>query len=182
MFSYEFGIVSKNTFSYRTPLVAASVCTSLGQKCKLPKNGSPGEIWTGFRSSRSQIFFEIGVIKNFANSTGRHLCWRHFLKMLQSWRLYLRDNSTQMFSCEISKIFKDTNYYRTAPVAVSDILVFSKDPGTKTGATFCNKYQIQLPQNQYRNEGNHSWIFLSFFLSVLSFFNFAMTKWFCRNM
>ena len=34
---------------------------------KLSKEGSPGEIWTGFRSSRSQIFFKIGVLKIFAN-------------------------------------------------------------------------------------------------------------------
>ena len=27
------------------------------------------------RSSRSQIFFKIGVLKNFAYFTGKHLCW-----------------------------------------------------------------------------------------------------------
>ena len=35
----------------------------MSQKCKLSKKGSPGEIWTGFRSSRPQIFFKIGVLK-----------------------------------------------------------------------------------------------------------------------
>ena len=40
-----------------------SICTNLRQKCKLSKNGSPGEIWTGFGSSRSQIFFKIVFIK-----------------------------------------------------------------------------------------------------------------------
>ena len=33
-----------------------SICTNLRQKCKLSKNGSPGEIWTDFGSSHSQIF------------------------------------------------------------------------------------------------------------------------------
>ena len=42
------------------------------------KKGSPGEIWTDFRGSGSQIFFKIGALKNFANSTGKDLCWRHF--------------------------------------------------------------------------------------------------------
>ena len=28
-----------------------------------------------FRSSRSQMFFKIGVLKNFATFTGKHLCW-----------------------------------------------------------------------------------------------------------
>ena len=31
------------------------------------------------RSSRSQIFFKIGIIKNFVNFTGKHLCWSLFL-------------------------------------------------------------------------------------------------------
>ena len=44
VFSCEFCEISKNTFSYRTPLVAGSVCTNLSQKCKLSKKGSPGEI------------------------------------------------------------------------------------------------------------------------------------------
>ena len=30
------------------------------------------------RSSRSQIFFKKGVHKNFANFTGKHLCWSLF--------------------------------------------------------------------------------------------------------
>ena len=33
-----------------------------------------------FRSSRLQIFFKIGVLKNFANFTGKHMCWSLFLK------------------------------------------------------------------------------------------------------
>ena len=36
------------------------------------------------RSSRSQMLFKIGVFKNFANFTGKHLCWSLFLKKLHS--------------------------------------------------------------------------------------------------
>ena len=68
-----------------------------------------------------------------------------------------------MFSCEICKIFKDTNFDRTAPVAASDFeLVFSKDSGTKTGETFGGKYQIQLKKsircrkNQHLSEEGNS--------------------------
>ena len=32
-------------------------------KCNLSKKGSPGEIWTGFRSSRSQMFFKMVFLK-----------------------------------------------------------------------------------------------------------------------
>ena len=48
-----------------------------------------------FRSNRSQMFLKIGILKNFANFTGKFL----------SLRLFLRD-STQVFSCEIGGIFK----------------------------------------------------------------------------
>ena len=31
------------------------------------------------RSSRSQMFIEIDILENFANFTGKHLCWSLFL-------------------------------------------------------------------------------------------------------
>ena len=31
-----------------------------------------------YRSSRSQMFFKIGVLKNLAIFTGKHLCWSSF--------------------------------------------------------------------------------------------------------
>ena len=36
------------------------------------------------RSSRSRMFFKIGVLKNFVIFTGKHLCWSLFLKKLQA--------------------------------------------------------------------------------------------------
>ena len=33
---------------------------------------------TNNRSSHSQIFFKVNVLKNFANFTGKHLCWSLF--------------------------------------------------------------------------------------------------------
>ena len=38
------------------------------------------------RSSRSQMFFKIGIPKNFADFTAKHLCWNLFLIMLQAFR------------------------------------------------------------------------------------------------
>ena len=35
------------------------------------------------RSSRSQMFFKKDVLKNFANFTGKHLCWSLFLIKLK---------------------------------------------------------------------------------------------------
>ena len=40
---------------------------------------------TILRSIRLQIFFKIGAVKNFANSTRKHLCWSLFLIELQAF-------------------------------------------------------------------------------------------------
>ena len=50
-----------------------------------------------FRSSRSQMIFKIGVLKNFANFTVKHLCWSIFFIKLQAWMaatLLKRDSNT----------------------------------------------------------------------------------------
>ena len=39
-----------------------------------------------FKSSRLQMFFKIGVLKNFTMFKGKHLCWSYFLIQLQGWR------------------------------------------------------------------------------------------------
>ena len=64
---------------------------------------------TTFRSSCSQMFFKIGVLKNFAILTGKHLLWNNFIKM----RLQLR-----VFSYKYRKIFKTSFFYSTTPMAV----------------------------------------------------------------
>ena len=40
------------------------------------------------RSSRSQMFFKIGALKNFAIFTGKHLCWSLFLIKLQAFTCF----------------------------------------------------------------------------------------------
>ena len=48
-----------------------------------------------FRSSRSQMFFKIGVLKIFVIFTGKRLCWSLFKK-----------TTTQVFSSEYCEIFQ----------------------------------------------------------------------------
>ena len=57
--------------------------------------------------------------KNFANFTGKHLCWSLFLKRLQVEALQHYQNKHRCFSCEVREIFQDTFFYRTPPVAAS---------------------------------------------------------------
>ena len=53
-----------------------------------------------YRSSRSQMFFKIAVLKNFAIFTRKHLRWSLFLIKLQTWMpvtLLKRESNTGVF-------------------------------------------------------------------------------------
>ena len=63
------------------------------------------------RGSSSQMFFKIGVFKNFANFTGKHLCWSLFLIKLESPRPAKWMGSWRF---EIREIFKNTFLQNTS--------------------------------------------------------------------
>ena len=53
-----------------------------------------------FRNSRSQMFFKINVLKNFAMFIGKHLCWSLFWTKLQAFEpaaLLKADSNTGVF-------------------------------------------------------------------------------------
>ena len=53
------------------------------------------------KSSGSQLFFKIGVLKNLVNFTGKHLCSSLFLVKWQAWgpsTLWKRDSNTGAFT------------------------------------------------------------------------------------
>ena len=58
------------------------------------------------RTSRSQMFFKIVVRKNFANFTGKHLCWSRPVILLK------RDSNTGIFLWNLLN-FKNNFFYRT---------------------------------------------------------------------
>ena len=62
------------------------------------------------RNGRSQMFFKIGVLKNFSIFTGKHLCWSLLLNKWQTFKsaALLKETPTQLFSCEYCEIFKNT--------------------------------------------------------------------------
>ena len=74
------------------------------------------------RGSRSQKFFKIGILRNVAKFTVKHMCWSLFFMKLQAWRTATlkKETPTQVFSCKIREISKNTYFYRTPPVAASD--------------------------------------------------------------
>ena len=62
-----------------------------------------------YGSSRSQMLIKIGVIKNFAKFTGKHLCWDTFLIKLQALRpenLLKRDSNTGVFLRNLQNFYE----------------------------------------------------------------------------
>ena len=62
-----------------------------------------------FRSSHSRMFYKIGALKDFANFTGKHLCWSVFLITLQTWGLQLFKKRLyhMWFPSNFAKIFQN---------------------------------------------------------------------------
>ena len=52
-----------------------------------------------FRSSRSEMFFKIGVLKNVSIFIGKYLCWSFFFKKMQDLMptTLLRDSNRGVF-------------------------------------------------------------------------------------
>ena len=65
----------------------------------------------GYRSGRSRMFFKVGVLKNFANFTGKQLCWSLFLKKLQAFR---SSDERTPFLQNTSSGYLCSQYYRTS--------------------------------------------------------------------
>ena len=51
---------------------------------------------------------KLGFLKNFVNSTGKHVLQSLFDKAADLLQLYYKETSTLVFSCEICKISKNT--------------------------------------------------------------------------
>ena len=104
------------------------------------------ETWErNYRSSRSQIFFKIGVLKNFANFTGKHLCKNLFLTKLQIWRLanLLRKDSNTRSSC--SHMFFQKGVFKNFENFTGKYLCWS---------LFLIKFQAWRPAISLRRDSN----------------------------
>ena len=68
------------------------------------------------RSSRSQIFFKIAVLKKFCNIYRK----TPVKQSLEGLQLYWKESPTQMFFWEYCKIFNNNFFQRAPPVALSE--------------------------------------------------------------
>ena len=74
------------------------------------------------RSSRLELFWKKGVVRNFAKFIGKHLCQSLFFNKDTDLRpvTLLKKTLAQVFSCEFCEISKKTFFNRTPPVAASE--------------------------------------------------------------
>ena len=96
------------------------ICVSFWSKSKAlggdakSKNRHPSWLYSAVvglsRSSHSELFFKIGVLKHFTNFTGKHLCWSLFLK--RSLKVFKRrDSNKGLFLWTLQK-FKTTYFVK----------------------------------------------------------------------
>ena len=72
-------------------------------------------------SSPSQTFFQKDVFKNFCKFHRKNPVLESlFIKILGQTCNFIKETLTQVFSCEICEIFKNTFFQRTPPVAAFD--------------------------------------------------------------
>ena len=88
--------------SWKKLIISYPISSSLASKCC-----SSLLLKTRFRSSRSQMFFKIGVLKSFPIFTGKHLCWKDFIK------------KRSCFPMNIAKFLRTAFFYKTLPVPLS---------------------------------------------------------------
>ena len=74
-------------------LTCTSICKAYFMKISADAKASPVFINSKCRSSRSQMFFKIDVLKNFIIFTGKHLCWSLFLIKLQAFSCFPVNNA-----------------------------------------------------------------------------------------
>ena len=122
------------------------------------------------RSSHSQMFLKIDFLRNFASFTRKHLCWSLF------------------FDKVAGKVFKNTFFYRTPPVAVFvvfeqnnlifsviSITIFGINYNQKLSWKYCNYYhppyiKISISYQKYAHLVQE---FCSLLSPILTFLNLS---------
>ena len=87
------------------------------------------------------MFFKIRALKNFANFTGKHLCWSLSLNIVAGQRTYnfiKKETPTKVFSCEICEIFRNTFFTENLQQMLLKKILLSRSK------TKVNKYHNKL--------------------------------------
>ena len=109
---------------------------------KSPTGFRSGILWKyelKVRSSHWSCSVKIGVLKYFANFTGKHLCWSLFLTESSGLQLFKKVSPTQVFSFGICENFKNTYFEENLllkPVQISSGLPTNTPRGLHVGTTW----------------------------------------------
>ena len=87
------------------------------------------------RSSRPQRFCKIGVLKNFAKLTGKHIS--RILFKIKSQAGEIKGTPTQVLPCEFCEVFKNVSFYRTPLVIASVMYSLSLTPKLLQLSIYC---------------------------------------------
>ena len=97
-----------------------------------------------YRSSRPELFYKKGVLRNFAKLTEKHLCQSLLFNKVvgQACKFIKKEILAQVFSCEFCKISNNTVFYRAPPVVAYVVrrnTKYKKDENTKFQRKFEKK-------------------------------------------
>ena len=77
------------------------------------------DFWLVFTEAAIWVFYKKGILINFAKFTGKHLRQSLFLIKLPATLFIQKETLTQVFSCELCEIFKNTFFTEHLRVAAS---------------------------------------------------------------
>ena len=72
----------------------------IGLQCLLPE-----------AAIRVEVFCKKGVLKDFVNFIGKHLCWSLFLIKLQAWHLFWRTSANDCFCTALAPLIVTYPFY-----------------------------------------------------------------------
>ena len=101
-----------------------------------------------------EVFCKTGVLRNFANFTGKHLCQRLFFKkvFLLKKSLWHRCFLAQGFSCEFCKISKNTfftEHPRTTGSEILELILRSALDGCECIWLLNGAYRKEIPHGNF---------------------------------
>ena len=95
------------------------------------------------------MFWEKGVLRNFAKFIGKHLYQSLFSNKVAgaACNFIKKETLAQVFSCEFCEISKNTFFYRTPLVTASDWMGKNREHCREMGSLSCSKIFINFKFN-----------------------------------
>ena len=75
------------------------------------------------RAIRVKVFCKKGVLKDFVNFVGKHLCWSRFLIKFQAWQLFWRTSATDCFCTALALLLLIRLTLYSAPSSSPSLLL-----------------------------------------------------------